>query len=152
MSAGCPDFKEAFLDWMADANIIKAGVDTLRSTLALFKDVQGVLPKGEKSDAIALSLVTAERQLRLADAEIAKGFGYKFCKCQAPIPTAMPLVGHYADYFDNRHEVYECPACNSVTAPVGTWERLTGQIETVEAPSGRPASSQPRPPVQTEYF
>ena len=65
------------LDWIGDASIIKAGVDTLRSALALFKDVQGVLPKGEKSDAIAMSLVAAEQQLRLADAEIAKGFGYK---------------------------------------------------------------------------
>jgi hypothetical protein len=40
------------------------------------KGRQGVLPAGDKKHAIAESLVQAERQMQLAEAQVAKGLGY----------------------------------------------------------------------------
>ncbi|MGA9014653.1 MAG: hypothetical protein WB509_19350 [Acetobacteraceae bacterium] len=69
-----------------------AGFDTVSSVIGLVKDVQGVLPAGDKKDAIAESLVQAERQMQLAETQIAKGLGYALCECEFP-PTPMLTVG-----------------------------------------------------------
>jgi hypothetical protein len=69
----------------------KAGFDMVRSVIGLVKGVQDVLPAGDEKDAIAESLVQAERQMQLAEAQIAKGLGYAVCECEFP-PTPM-LVG-----------------------------------------------------------
>ena len=70
--------------------LAKAGFDLFRSAIGLAKDVQGILPAGEKKDAIAASLEQAERQMKLAEAQIAQSLGYHLCRCEWP-PTPMVL-------------------------------------------------------------
>jgi hypothetical protein len=50
-----------------------AELDPFRVAVGLAKDVQGVLPAGEKKDAIGASLADTERRMRLAEAQIARG-------------------------------------------------------------------------------
>ena len=116
------------MDLVSDVGIIKAAVDGLRSALNLVKDVQGLLPAGEKKDAIQRSILFAELEVRRAEAEIAKGFGYKLCQCKAPVPTPMVLAGH-VNIARRKAEVFECPACGSNDAPLMQWKRLDGRVE-----------------------
>jgi len=51
-----------------DLNSAKAGFDTLRLLLGLVKDVQAVLPAGEKKQAVALTMEQVEKQLQIAEA------------------------------------------------------------------------------------
>jgi hypothetical protein len=87
--------------------------------------VQGALPAGEKKDAIGQSLGQAERQMQLAEAQIARSLGYKLCHCDYP-PTPMLLVGYRIDGFGNRADVHECPVCKNNDARLEAWERTTG--------------------------
>lgn len=75
-----------------DATVAKTVIDAFRSALGLFRDAQGILPEGEKKDAIGASLDAAERQLRLAEAQIAQSLGCRLCQCEFP-PAPMSWWG-----------------------------------------------------------
>src|SRR4051794_27207358 len=92
---------------MAAAN---TGFDCLRTALALVRDVQGVLPEGEKKAAICRSLAEAEKQIRSAEAQIAHGLGYQLCRCAFP-PTPMLEVGEFESITLRRVVIHECPRC-----------------------------------------
>lgn len=77
----------------AGVALAKSGFDTLRTAIGLVKDVQQVLPPGEKKDAVERTLEEADRQVRLGEAQIAQAFGYPLCHCVFP-PTPMLAVGH----------------------------------------------------------
>ena len=73
--------------------LAKTGFDTLRTAWGLVKDVQQALPSGEKKEVAGRTLEEADKQLRLAEAEIAKALGYSLCRCEFP-PTPMLQVGY----------------------------------------------------------
>jgi len=73
--------------------LAKTGFETLRTALGLVKDVQQALPSGEKKEVAGRALDEADKQLRLAEAEIAKALGYSLCRCEFP-PTPMLQVGY----------------------------------------------------------
>lgn len=102
----------------------KSGFDLLRSAIGLAKDVQGVLPAGEKKDAIGASLENAERQMKMAEAQIAKGLGVPLCSCNWP-PTPMLKVGHYFTPSRVRKEVHSCPICHQNDA-AAAWQCTIG--------------------------
>jgi hypothetical protein len=52
--------------------LAKSAFDTLRTAMGLVKDVQGVLPEGEKKDVVGRTLDEADKQLVLAEAQIAQ--------------------------------------------------------------------------------
>jgi hypothetical protein len=82
--------------------LAKTGFDTLRTALGLVKDVQQALPSGEKKEVAARTLEEADKQLRLAEAEIAKALGYTLCRCEFP-PTPMLQVSYMPpsdDFFE----------------------------------------------------
>ena len=109
---------------------VKTGFDTLRTALGLIKDVQGIMPAGEKKDAVAASLAEASTQLKLAQAQIAQGLGYKLCRCTFP-PTPMLEVGEqYSAMTETRMVVYECPVCNRNTGGrhESDWKRSVPRI------------------------
>jgi hypothetical protein len=94
----------------------KSGFDLLRGAVGLLKDVQGVLPAGDKKDAVGTSLSQASRQLELAEAQIAKGLGYPLCRCTLP-PNPMLEVGEYWSPMAVRVVVNECPRCHRNDGP-----------------------------------
>src|SRR5690606_9318038 len=108
---------DAGFDWSSAMEQLKAGVDLLRNTVGLFKDVKDALPAGEKRDAITKAIDQSEKQLQIAEAQIAAGLGYQLCHCQFPPPIMLT-----AGYFNGRGSppqtgpVYECPRCGLNTA------------------------------------
>jgi hypothetical protein len=107
----------------------KSGFETLRTALGLVKDAQGMLPAGERKDAVARTLEEADKQVRLAEAQIAQALGYKLCRCAFP-PTPMLAVGYTPGLV--REVVHECPRCRENDAspsvrgkggPWGPWVR-----------------------------
>ncbi len=93
----------------------KTAFDTLRAALGMVKDVQGVLPAGEKKDAVARTLEEAGKQVQLAEAQIAQALGYPLCTCVFP-PPVMLKVGHRRKILGEGQgfvevAVHECPRC-----------------------------------------
>lgn len=109
-------------DWVNAMSDFKAGIDMLRGAVGLVRDVQSALPEGDKKQAVEEALAQSESQIKIAEAQIAKGLGYELCKCQFP-PTPMLTVG-----YRTRGEggtVYECPICKMNTASPFTFQRIT---------------------------
>lgn len=114
----------------------KTGFEAFRSALRLVKDVQSVLPPGEKKEAVAAALVGAETQLQVAEAQLAQAFGYQLCRCTFP-PTPMLKVGWRSNtqpkivpgvtHFD----VHECPRCGQNDAGMWDWDRKVPERPTV---------------------
>jgi hypothetical protein len=104
---------------------VKSGFDAVRTVLGLVKDVQVTLPPGEKKEAIGKSLAHAEREVQLAEAQVARALGYRLCQCSFP-PITMLLAGFRLDAFDNHQNLHECPACKTNTARLEAWERTVG--------------------------
>lgn len=90
---------------------LKAGIDLLRGALGLAKDVKEALPAGGSGKAIEHSLEQAERQIQLAEAQIAQALGYPLCHCTFP-PQIM-LFTLRQRYMD----IYECPKCGRSDPP-----------------------------------
>jgi hypothetical protein len=120
----------------------KTGFDVLRTALGLLKDVQDVMPAGEKKDAVATSLNEAEKHIQIATAQIAQGFGYPLCRCNFP-PTPMLEVGEYfigaplpasspIQLPSKRVVVHQCPRCNRHDGP----QNDSGWTVTVHSTSG----------------
>jgi hypothetical protein len=122
---------------------VKTGFDSVGAVVGLLKDVQGVLPAGEKKDAVGASLAEAERHLRTAEAQIAQGLGYKLCRCEFP-PHPMLQVGYYFIPGGQRREVHECPVCRVNDAGTLPWQRTAGEGagQQMPAPRGVPAPRQ----------
>jgi hypothetical protein len=64
----------------------------------------------------------------IAEAELAKAFGYELCKCDFP-PTPMLTVGYFNwNHGANKKEgdpVYECPKCGYNTAGPFNYQSIT---------------------------
>ena len=71
--------------------LFRSGMDGVRSALGTWRDIRGLLPD-DKAGEIDRALETSEEQLRIAEAQIAKGLGYTLCHCLFP-PTPMLTVG-----------------------------------------------------------
>jgi hypothetical protein len=122
----------------AGLQAVTTGINTLRTTLGLVKDIQGVMPPGEKKEVVAKSLNTAEEQIQLAEADIARGFGYPLCRCKR-LPTPMLEVGEYfvEPLISPPHQamrakrviVNQCPCCNRHDGPQNDseWTRTVPQ-------------------------
>jgi hypothetical protein len=84
-----------------------------------------VLASPEQAKAVTAAVDQAETAAKVAEAEIAKAFGYELCKCDFP-PTAMLTVGYHIATLE-RHKtgdpVYECPKCKLTTAGPYMFER-----------------------------
>jgi hypothetical protein len=94
----------------------KTILDTVRSALGLAREVVSSNPPkpGEevKTAAAVIALDAAERQVALAEAQIAQLLGYQLCRCQFP-PTPMLDVGelHVEGLKGSSGRVHECPKC-----------------------------------------
>ena len=85
---------------------VRTGIDLLRSIFGLVRDAKDALPESGKKEAITRSLEEAERQLRLAEAQVARALGYMLCQCTFP-PQIMLSIGLHK-YGVER---FQCPHC-----------------------------------------
>lgn len=98
----------------------KAGFDTLRTAIGLVKDVQGVLPAGERKEVVSRTLEEAETHVRIAEAQIAQALGFPLCTCSFP-PPVMLKVGNRRHILGDGQgftqvAVHECPRCHQTDA------------------------------------
>lgn len=103
-------------DVVTAAGAVKAVFDSLRGAVGLIKDVKDALP-ADKQQAATLVLETSERQIAIAEAEIAQALGYQLCQCTFP-PQIMLAVGtRVMEYHAAKNQkVFECARCGINTA------------------------------------
>jgi len=66
-----------------DVTAITAGLTLVNKGLQTIKGLLGLLPD-EKKTAISNELEQAEQNLKIGEAQIAQGLGYKICQCTWP--------------------------------------------------------------------
>jgi hypothetical protein len=102
--------------------LFKSGMEGMRGALTLWRDFKGTLPEGKREE-VEKAIELSEKQLQLAEAQIAKALGYQLCTCTFP-PTPMLKVGYCATLtpiperglaYQNR-DVHECPKCHQTDA------------------------------------
>jgi hypothetical protein len=85
--------------------------DALRATIGLAKGTVDSISDLRERAAAKKSVEELERSAQLAEADMAKAFGYQLCRCKFP-PQVMLTVG----FNDNGDYKHQCPACGSVVA------------------------------------
>jgi hypothetical protein len=88
---------------------VRSAVDLFRSALALFREAKDALPDNSHSNAIEKSIEEAERQIRLAEVQVAQSLGYQLCQCTFP-PQIMLSIGRHP----RGRERFQCPTCKKL--------------------------------------
>jgi len=97
------------------AGAAKSVFDSVRDLLGVFKDAKDLLPDDRKA-AAAAAIESSEKQIAIAEAQIAHALGYQLCRCSFP-PVIMLAVGTIEDHTKRSvNPVYECPSCSINTA------------------------------------
>jgi hypothetical protein len=112
--------------WAQGAAALKSVFDSVRSAITIVRDVRSLGGGSvEQQKAIDNALTVASSTTAIAEAELAKAFGYELCKCDFP-PTPMRTVGYFFRAVANKIEgdpVYECPKCGYNTAGPYAYKR-----------------------------
>lgn len=90
-----------------DTDGIQSALDLFKSGLDILKSARSMLPDGKKSSQLLAQIETAERQLHLAEAQIAKSLGYPICRCNFP-PSVMLKV---RTDIDTNIKIFQCLLC-----------------------------------------
>lgn len=61
------------------------------STISTIKTIKDLIPPGDEKQVIGKQLEEAENKLKIAEAEIAKGFDYKICRRHFPPGIMLDL-------------------------------------------------------------
>lgn len=111
--------------WAQGAAAFKGIFDGLRSAIGLVRDVSGTSGTSpEQKRLVDAALDNASAATKIAEAELAKAFGYELCKCEFP-PIPMLTVGYHNERGGNRKgPVFECPKCGYNTAGPWMYERI----------------------------
>lgn len=97
------------------AGAAKTAIDAVRGVIGLFRDAKELLPE-EKKAAATLAIENSEKQITIAEAQMAQALGYQLCKCEFP-PVIMLAVGTIEDHQTRTNKpVFECPSCGIDTA------------------------------------
>ncbi len=86
-----------------DLESIKQGFSTLGMALTTLKQVKELFPENPKAKDVDQALEQAERQLKLAESQVAQGLGYELCRNHFP-PEAM--------LSPDNHQ-WRCPKCQN---------------------------------------
>jgi hypothetical protein len=99
----------------ADAlSLVKSGLDSARAAFGLWRDIRQSVPAHQQEE-VSRALEQSERQLQIAEAQIAAGLGYPLCRCVFP-PTIMLAVGWQEAGKNPARPVHQCPLCGGVDA------------------------------------
>ncbi len=94
-----------------DIAAITSALQLGKEAIEFLKQVKDLLPTGSRRQEAEARLEEAERSLEMAEAQVAKGLGYRLCKCTWP-PQIMFSKG-----FKEYDEVFKCPACGATFPP-----------------------------------
>jgi hypothetical protein len=113
--------------WAQGLAAAKTAFDSVRSAIGIVKDVRSLGGGTEQQQkAIDQALTAASSNTAIAEAELAKAFGYELCKCEFP-PTPMTTVGYWTRNHDDHRTgepIYECAKCGYNTAGPYGYERI----------------------------
>jgi hypothetical protein len=114
--------------WAQGASAVKTMFDSVRSAIGVLKDVRSLGGGSEQQQkTIDTALATGTSTAAIAEAELAKAFGFELCKCTF-LPTAMLTVGFFATNA-GRHKVsdpvFECRKCGYTNAGPFGFTRTT---------------------------
>jgi hypothetical protein len=108
---------------------VKGAFEAFRSAIGVLKDIRslgGGTP--EQNKVVDQALDHAVRSAAIAEAEIAKAFGYELCKCEFP-PTIMVTVGFKSERGPGQSgPVYECPKCGFTNAGPWAYTRIVPKL------------------------
>ena len=117
-----------------DAEAVKSGFDAFRSAIETLKSARGLFKPGKpERNQIDQSIETAEKELALAEAQIAQALGYELCKAHFP-PVPMLKDRVHAKYVE---DIWKCPECGLETPPPEYFSRLEEQDRYVEDHNAR---------------
>lgn len=108
-----------------DFDQLKIGLQLFKESIGLIKDVKDTLPESPQKEAASKSLIAAEAATQIAEANIAKAFGYPLCHCSFP-PGIMISFFH-----GERQDGYKCSKCNKKYLVRG---KNTGKIVLIDYP------------------
>ena len=110
-----------------DVATIATGIGALKTGIDI---VKSLIPKGEEGEPARLQLENAERQIQIAEAQVAEGLGYTICKCTFP-PNICISEFRESPVSGRPKEVSTCPKCNQVYPP--DWNLPPPQTRVVRA-------------------
>jgi hypothetical protein len=128
--------------WAQAAAAAKTAFDSVRSAISIVKDIRSLGGGNEHQQKVVDNALTvASTNTAIAEAELAKAFGYELCKCDFP-PTPMKTVGYLGRPVPGKQvgdPVYECPKCGYNTAGPFMFTRL----QQATSPSSNGSSAAP---------
>jgi hypothetical protein len=92
---------------------VKQGISTAVAALGFIKQAKELLPEGSKKNEVDEALQKAERQLKLAESQIAQGLKYAVCRNHFP-PVIMLSP-------DDKN--WKCPECRNEKHPPSVTQR-----------------------------
>lgn len=102
----------------AGAAGVKTAFQAVKDLLGVVREAKDLLPDDRK-EATEVAIVETEKQLKIAEVQIAGALGYQLCRCEFP-PHIMLRVGYMTmdqpPKFHTSDAVYECPKCHDTTA------------------------------------
>jgi hypothetical protein len=121
--------------WAQGAAAFKGIFDGLRAAIGLVRDVSVSAGGSEEQKRLVNdALDKASTAAKIAEAELAKAFGFELCKCEFP-PTPMLTVGYHNERGGGRKgPVYECPKCGFNTAGPWMYERIRNRKKLARSP------------------
>jgi hypothetical protein len=90
-----------------DINSLSKGISLVSTTITTLKQLKEFIPSRVKKQDVEQKLEDAEKQLKIAEAEIAKGFNYQLCQRHfppgillevAPYKSKCNICGNIEDY------------------------------------------------------
>jgi hypothetical protein len=97
-------------DVQTGLSALKFAIDSIKTLLGIYRDAKDLLP-GPQQEAATAAVAEAEKQLAIAEAQIAKTLGYQICHCSFP-PTIMLKIG-----VDRQGDpVFGCTECGTDSA------------------------------------
>jgi hypothetical protein len=113
--------------WVQGLAAAKTVFDSIRSAIGVLKDVRSLGGGTEQQQkAIDQALKLASSNTAIAEAQLAKAFGYELCKCAFP-PIPMRTVGYWSRNHDTHtigEPVYECQKCGYNSAGPYDYQRI----------------------------
>ena len=83
---------------------IAAAFQTIRAVIALLREAKDVLPDGPNRTSLEQTLEQADKNSKLAEAQIAQALGHRLCQCTFP-PQIMLKTGSSRAHGDH----FQCP-------------------------------------------
>ena len=67
-----------------DLETIKQALSALATTIGILKQAKDLLPENDKKKEVGGAIENAERQLKIAESQVAETMGYELCRAHFP--------------------------------------------------------------------